>query len=203
MHIAMCKSRARDPGRNMFTAGPFAHIPGWPATTTDPHSARSCPPPALRSPRTVGYLKGVAGLTCQNAPGTRQEAQCDARHQGAAPRDIMWARDARFGGSGMVRGRHFVYYIRAHLPRTQAPRGRPPRQSHGPVARHHSRRPIRGEGHLYASQWARGGEAGEGRVLGQRVGGGRAGRLTEGRSGRVEADSGPRHDRSDKHAQRF
>ena len=55
------------------------------------------------------------------------------------------------------------------------------------------RRPIRVEGHQYPAQWARGGEAGEGRVVGQQVGGIWVGRLTEGRSGRVEARSGPGH----------
>ena len=62
-----------------------------------------------------------------------------------------------------------------------------------PAGEDHSKRPIRVEGHQYPAQWARGGEAGEGRVVGQQVGGIWAGRLTEGRSGRVEARSGPGH----------
>ena len=62
-----------------------------------------------------------------------------------------------------------------------------------PAGEDHSKRPIRVEGHQYPAQWLRGGEAGEGRVLGQRVGGIWAGRLTEGRSGRVEASSRPGH----------
>ena len=49
------------------------------------------------------------------------------------------------------------------------------------------------EGHQYPAKWLRGGEAGEGRVLGQRMGGIWAARLTEGRSGRVEASSGQGH----------
>ena len=49
-----------------------------------------------------------------------------------------------------------------------------------PAGEDHSKRPIRVDGHQYPAQWLRGGEAGEGRVLGQRVGGIWAGRLTVG-----------------------
>jgi hypothetical protein len=129
--------------------------------------ARPWQPPAVRSPQMVVSLKGVAGLTCHNAPETRQEAPCEPSHQGAVRRCNIWAKDARFGGSGTGCQRHFVYYFEAHLPRTQAPRGRPPRRRRGRATRHNLRRPIRVEGHQYPAQWARGGEAGEGRVVGQ------------------------------------
>ena len=71
------------------------------------------------------------------------------RLQGAVRRSNIWHKHARFGGSGTGRERHFVYYFEGHLPRTQAPRGRPPRQERGRVARHYLRRSIRAEGHQY------------------------------------------------------
>ena len=192
MRTAMCQNRARGPGRPECTAGPLAHsgVAGHCHRST---CARPWQPPAVRSPQMIVSLKGVAEFTCHNAPETRQEASSETMHQGAVWRSNIWRKHARFGGSGTGRERHFVYYFEAHLPRTQAPRGRPPRRRRGRATRHNLRRPIRVEGHQYPAQWARGGEAGEGRVVGQQVGGIWAGRLTEGRSGRVEARSGPGH----------
>jgi hypothetical protein len=185
-HCNVPKSRARPrpPGMHCRTICAHSGVAGHCHRST---CARPWQPPLVRSPQMVVSLKGVAEFTCHNAPGTRQEASSEPSHQGAVRRSNLWRKHARFGGSGTGRERHFVYYFEAHLPRTQAPRGRPPRRRRGRATRHNLRRPIRVEGHQYPAQWARGGEAGEGRVVGQQVGGIWAGRLTEGRSGRVEA----------------
>ena len=63
-----------------------------------------------------------------------------------------------------------------------------------PAGEDHSKRPIRVEGH--PAQWLRGGEAGEGRVLGTGAAGGRdlgGAAHRRGRSGRVKASSGSGH----------
>ena len=194
MRTAMCQHRTRGPGRperHCRTTCAHSGVAGHCHRST---CARPWQPPAVPSHQmVVSLMKGVAGLTCHNAPETRQEASSETMHQGAVRRSNLWRKHARFGGSGTGRERHFVYYFEAHLPRTQAPRGRPPRRIRGRATRHNLRRPILVEGHQYPAQLARGGEAGEGRVVGQQVGWIWAGLLTEGRSGHVEARSGPGH----------
>jgi hypothetical protein len=177
----------------MCSSAPFAHISGWLATAAGPH-ARVCGlPPRFPAPGQVcaRRVSPISPATARPRLVRRLQVRPGIKAQSGGAN--IWRKHARFGGSGTGRERHFVYHFEAHLPRTQAPRWRPPRQRRGRAARHYFRRSIRVEGHQDPAQWARGGEAGEGRVVGQQVGGIWAGRLTEGRSGRVEARSGPGH----------
>ena len=119
-HCNVPKSRARPRSSDVHFGTFCAHI-GLSRHRNRSTCARPWQPPAVRSPQMVVSLKGVAGLSCHNALETRQEAPCEPSHQGAVRRCNIWAKDARFGGSGTGCQRHFVYYFEAHLPRTLGP----------------------------------------------------------------------------------